>query len=168
MFRRLHFLLPNANLAQGVVNELLSLGINSKYIHTYAEHNLPLDSLQPATHNQASDKAQHIENFFWNGNLIVFAIFLLVFIASLITATYQLALISIGIMLITFAIGNFFTHYIPHTHLSNFKDAISHNELLMMVDVPDEKVAEIEESIHRHHPAAVEGGTSWTVKGADI
>lgn len=168
MFRRLHFLLPNANLAQGVVNELLSLGIKSKYIHTYAEHDIPLESLQPATHNQAENKAQHIEDFFWNGNLIIFACFLVLFVVSIVAAYYQLALVCIGIMLITFAAGNFFTQHIPHTHLTNFKDAVCHNELLMMIDVPDDKVAEIEDSIHRHHPAAVEGGTSWTVKGADI
>ena len=168
MFRRLHFLLPNANLAQNVVNELLSLGVNGKHIHTYGEHNMPLESLQPATHNQIEDKAQHVEDIAWNGNLIIFATFLLLFIITLMTENYQLALVCVGVMLITFALGNFFTRYIPHTHLKNFKEALSHNELLMMVDVANEKAAEIENKIHRHHPAAVEGGTSWTVKNADI
>ena len=45
MFRRLNFLLPNAGLAQKVVNELIKLGVNDKNIHTYAKHNLPIGSL---------------------------------------------------------------------------------------------------------------------------
>ena len=168
MFRRLHFLIPNAKLAQNVVNELLSLGVNNQHIHTYAENNQELESLLPATQSQADDKTQQIENLFWLTNLILFTIFLILLCITLFTGHYQIAAISIGMMLITFSIGLFFTRHIPHRHLDNFKDALSHNELLIMVDAPDDKTAEIEDSIHRHHPAVVEGGMSWTVKDADI
>ena len=168
MFRRLHFLLPNAKLAQNVVNELLSLGINNQQIHTYAEHNQSIESLRPATENQSHDKAQKIENILWMGNLIIFGVFLCMFIVSMILSSYLFSLICLGVMLISFASGNFFAQHIPHVHLNEFKDALSHNELLMMVDVADDKVDEIESSIHRHHPAAVEGGSSWMVKSADI
>lgn len=168
MFRRLHFLLPNAKLAQNVTNELLSMGVNSQNIHTYAEHNYPIGELRPATLNQAHDKARQLEDFFWSGNLVLFAIFTVIFIAAMLSANYILALISAAIMLVSFAAGNFFIKHIPHTHLNEFKDALSHNELLMMIDVPDETAATVENSIHRHHPAAVEAGSSWTLKNADI
>lgn len=168
MFRRLHFLLPNARLAQDVANELIDLGVNNNHIHTYAEHDLPLESLKPASHNQSHDRAQQIENFLWNGNLIVFAIFLATLIASLVTENYQLSLVCLSVMLVSFALGNFFTQNIPHVHLNQFKDAVSHNELLMMIDVPNEDVGHIEYLIHRHHPAAIDGGSSWTLKNADI
>lgn len=168
MFRRLHFLLPNAKLAQNVVNELLSLGINSQQIHTYAEHNQPIESLRPATENQSHDKAQKIENIIWLGNLILFGVFLSLFIVSIISSYYLFSLACLGVMLISFASGNFFARHIPHVHFNQFKDALSHNELLMMIDIPDDKVDEIESSIHRHHPAAIEGGSSWMIKSADI
>ena len=168
MFRRLHFLLPNASLAQSVVNECLSLGVSSQNIHTHAEHDYPIDSLRPATLNQARDRARQLEDYFWVGNLILFAVFTILFISAMLAAYYVLALICVAVMLLSFAAGNFFIRHIPHTHLNQFKDALSHNELLMMIDVPDETAAEIENSIHRHHPAAVEAGSTWTIKHADI
>ncbi len=168
MFRRLNFLLPNAKLAQKVVNELLQLGVKDKNIHTYAEHNLPIDSLNPATKNQAHDEAQKIENIFWSGNLFLFFIFLAVFVIALISGEYILSLLALGVMVLTFSVGDFFSRHIPRTHLNNFKHALSHNELLLMVDVPNEKAGMIEDRIHRHHPAAFEGGSSWAFKNIDL
>ena len=168
MFRRLNFLLPNARLAQNVVNELISLGVNSNHIHTYSEHNLPTGSLNPATKNQINDEAQQIENIFWNGNLLLFFIFLTIFLVSIASQQISLTLLSLGVMIISFSAGFFFVKKIPHTHLGNFKHAVSHNELLVMADVPNEKAGYIENKIHRHHPAAFEGGSSWAIESVDI
>jgi len=168
MFRRLNFLLPNARLAQKVANELTDLGVSDKNIHTYAEHNLSTGSLNPATKNQANDEAQLIEDIFWKGNLTLFFVFLVISIIAITTQQYFLALMSLAVMIISFVRGNFFVKHIPHTHLGEFKRALNHNELLMMADVPDEKAGFIENIIHRHHPAAIEGGSSWTLKGVDI
>lgn len=168
MFRRLNFLLPNAQLAQKVVSELSMLGVKEKNIHTYAEHSLPTGSLNLATENQVNDEAQLIEDIFWKGNLSLFFIFLIISVITLGTQQYFLSLMSFGVMILSFMAGNFFVKHIPHTHLSEFKHAVNHNELLMMIDVPDEKAGFIENTIHRHHPSAVEGGSSWTLKGVDI
>jgi len=168
MFRRLNFLLPNAQLAQKVVNELSSLGVKSRYIHAYAKQNFPIASLNPATENQVNDEAREIEKIFWNGNLFIFFLFLFVLIVALSTQQFMLALLSLAAMIISFAAGNFFAQHIPHTHFNEFKQALNHNELLLMVDVPDEKVSYIENNIHRHHPAAIECGSSWTLKSVDI
>jgi len=168
MFRRLNFLLPNAQLAQKVVNELSGLGVKDRNIHTYAKHDLPTASLNPATENQINDEAQEIENIFWNGNLFMFFVFLIILVVAMTTQQYMLALLSLAVMMLSFAAGNFFAQHIPHTHMSEFKEALNHNELLLMVDVPDEKVGYIENTIHRHHPAAFEGGSSWTLKSVDI
>ena len=168
MFRRLNFLLPNARLAQNVANELTKLGVSDNDIHTYAEHNLPIGSLNPATENQVHDEAQKIENIFWKGNLTLFFIFLGICLIAFTMQQYSLALLSLGVMIISFAAGHFFVRHIPRVHINEFKHAVSHNELLMMVDIPDDKVGFIENIIHRHHPAAVEGGSSWTLKSVDI
>ena len=168
MFRRLNFLLPNAILAQKVVSELSKLGVKDKNIHTYAEHNLSTGSLNLATDNQVNNEAQLIEDIFWKGNLTLFFIFLVISIIALNTQQYFLLLMSVGVMILSFAAGNFFVKHIPHTHLGEFKHAVNHNELLMMIDVPDVKARFIENTIHRHHPSAIEGGSSWTLKGVDI
>ena len=168
MFRRLNFLLPNAQLAQKVVNELSSLGVKNRYIHAYAKQNFPAASLNPATVNQINDEAREIEKIFWNGNLFMFFLFFIILIVAITNQQYMLALLSLAVMILNFAAGNFFAKHIPHTHISEFKEALNHNELLLMVDVPDEKVGYIENKIHRHHPAAIEAGTSWTLKSVDI
>jgi len=168
MFRRIYFLLPNAKLAQKVVDELVGLNVSHKNIHTYAEHKLPIASLNPATENQTHNEAREIEKLFWNGNLLLFFIFSGIATLALIFQQYSLALLSLAVMLVSFTAGDFFVKHIPHIHLENFKNATSHNELLMMIDVPAEKVGYIENTIHRHHPAAVEGGSSWAIKSIDI
>ncbi|VAW67761.1 hypothetical protein MNBD_GAMMA10-901 [hydrothermal vent metagenome] len=168
MFRRLNFLLPNTTLAQNVVNELTSLGINNKDIHSCASQSLPIGLLNPVTANQRMDKALTLENTLWKANLVLFFIFLAVCILALVTQQLLIALACITVMLISFAAGNFFTKHIPHTHLNEFKHALSHNEILIMADMPDERIAEVEDKIHRHHPAAIEGGSSWAIKGVDL
>jgi len=168
MFRRLHFLLPNQQLAKAVVEELNSLGINDQQIHAYAEHNLSVGQLPPVTKNQKHDKILQVENLLWKGNLTLFFLLLAVCLVSLVVANYTLALICTSLMLISFAIGTFFAQHIPHVHLYQFANALSHNELMLMVDVDEEKLEMVEKNIHRHHPAVVEGGSTWAIKGMDI
>lgn len=168
MFRRLNFLLPNAKSAQAIVNELMDMGINEKQIHAYAEHGLSTEALPLASSNQVNDRASQLEDLFWRGNLLLFCLCLAIFFMTLLNANYLIALACLGVMIVSFALGNFFASHIPHVHLNQLKDALSHNELLLMVDVSDEKLMAVEYKIHRHHPDAVEAGSSWTLKGVDI
>ena len=168
MFRRLNFLLPDIDHAKNVVNELHELGVKDKQIHTLYRHDSPAASLYPASKNLRGDKAEQLENKLWNGNLVFFFIFLVLFIATLITENYLFAIGCLGLMIISFAVGNFFARHIPHVHLNQFKNALSHNELLLMVDIPDSQLGNIEDNIHRHHPYAIDGGSSWMLKGVDI
>lgn len=170
MFRRLHFLLPNTDLARAVVDELNSLGVSNSQIHACANanHGLAIGKLPPASKNQARDKTLQIENIAWKSNLALFFMLLAFCFYSLLTASYMTALVCIAGMAVSFLIGNFFAKHIPHVHLYQFANALSHSEILLMVDVDNEKLAAIEENIHRHHPAAIDGGSCWTIKGMDI
>jgi len=168
MFRRLHFLLPNVKLAQKVVDELSALGVSHKQIHTVADEGNDIGSLPPATPNQRRDKTKRIENIAWSGNLLLFFSTLVVFVAAVAYGNYILAILCIAVMLVSFSLGSFFIHHMPRVHVDQFKHALSHRELLLMVDVPDTQAYNIENNIHRHHPAAYEGGSTWTLKSADI
>lgn len=61
----------------------------------------------------------------------------------------------------TFLGGRYFTH-IPDTHLNEFRDALAHGEILLMIDVPGTRVAEIEDRVHKHRPEAAIGGVGWS------
>ena len=37
----------------------------------------------------------------------------------------------------------------------------AHGEILLMVDVTEERVADVENLVHHHHPEAAVGGVSW-------
>jgi hypothetical protein len=47
-------------------------------------------------------------------------------------------------------------------HLGEFRDALAHGEVLLMVDVPRGRVSEVEDRVHRHHPEATVGGVGWS------
>ncbi len=57
---------------------------------------------------------------------------------------------------------------VPDVHLTEFTDALSHGEVLLMVDVPSRRVAEIENFIYHRFPEAVVGGVGWTLDAFGI
>jgi hypothetical protein len=63
-------------------------------------------------------------------------------------------------MLATFLAGLLFTR-VPNTHLDEFRDALAHGEILPMVDVPQTRVADLEDRVHHHHPETTVGGIGW-------
>jgi hypothetical protein len=52
---------------------------------------------------------------------------------------------------------------VPNTRLKRFEEAIERGELLMMIDVPKDRVEEIEEMIKLHHAEAEIRGTEPTI-----
>ena len=100
----------------------------------------------------------------WDGNLVVFftAMLVLAILAYLQLAWYWL-LLPVAVMVITFLLGEEFTRRVPGVHLSEFRDALRHGEILLMIDVPVSAVQQVEDLVHRHHPEAVTGGVRWQV-----
>lgn len=48
---------------------------------------------------------------------------------------------------------------LPNSCLKQFEDAIEAGEFLMVVDLPKERIDEIDELVKQHHPEADIGGT---------
>jgi hypothetical protein len=66
------------------------------------------------------------------------------------------------VMVVTF-IGGYFWAQVPDTHIKEFRPEMSHGEILLMIDVPEQHLFEVEEKVHRHHPEAILGGATWMV-----
>lgn len=164
MKRRLYFLLPDVLHTATVVKELETFGINTDTMHTLAKPGIDLGGLPVASERQRKDIAARIENLLWDGNLAVFFLSLLTLVVMLIM---QLTLVWLAIpatiMLLTFLMGVIFTAHIPNVHIAEFRDAVHHGEILLMVDVPVWHVAQVEALVHKHHPEAVVGGVGWQV-----
>jgi hypothetical protein len=161
MKRRLYFLLPDRAHALSVVDELARERISIENIHALGSRGTQLDGLPIASPRQFSDAASHLESFLWNANLLSFVVALGMFIVLLVTTGWNLwLLVPAAIMMANFLAGLRFTR-LPNTHLDEFRDALAHGEILLMVDVTEQRVADIEHQIHHHHPEATVGGVCW-------
>ena len=70
-------------------------------------------------------------------------------------------------MVVNFMIGLHFTNQ-PNTHLGEFRDALAHGEILLMVDVPESKVTEVENDIQQHHPEATIGSVGLSTQALGL
>lgn len=84
-------------------------------------------------------------------------------IAALVANYWLLAMIAVTVMAVTCFSAAFYAMRVPETSLAEFRGALSHDEILLMVDVPRSQVAEIEDLIRHRHPSAQAGGSSWTL-----
>ena len=161
MKRRLYFLIPDRKHALAVVDELAGQGIDRRYMHAVGDKRTRLDGLPTASQRQKNDDAEKVEHVLWNANLASFGIALIALITMpiLYGPTWWL-LLPAAVMTTNFLIGLRFSS-LPNTHLGEFRDALAHGEILLMVDVPESGVAAVESSVHQHHPEATIGGVGW-------
>lgn len=162
MNRRLYFVVDSAAEAAALVDELERAGVDRNHIHALARDPQALQGLPTASPEQQRDRARLVEKVLWNANLTLFAAALIVFVAVLISqgATWW-ALVPAAVMAATFGAGLSFTH-VPNTHLDEFREALTHGEVVVMADAPRNRVASIESTVHRRQPEAAVGGVGWS------
>lgn len=161
MHRRLYFLFPDKEHSRCVVDELTRAGISVSNMHTLGARGPALDGLPAASPRQANDAAGHLENFLCNANLLSFVVAFAIFIILAFTTGRNLWLFAPAvIMAANFLIGIPFVR-LPNAHFNEFRDALAHGEILLMVDVSEDLVAAVEKLIHHNHPEAAVGGVSW-------
>ena len=168
MTRRMFFLLPDVKHAMLVVDDLIINGVNYRNIHSVARHDVDISKLPPSSKLQKKNYTYLIEHFLWAGNLLLFFISFVLVIYLLTWSTPVVALIPLAIMLICYNSGKYYATKIPHTHLSEFSSALEHREILLMVDVPKDRVRDIARAVHRQHPEVVVGGVGWAVEALHI
>lgn len=169
MKRRLYYLLPETSHAIKFVTDLELKGIRLKHIHAIANNPIDLSKLPMTNVRQKDDVGKKLDNWFWDTDLILFFIALL----SLLLMTIQQVpgwtfIIPIGIMLLTFALGNYFIKNIPNVHIDEFCNAMKHREILIMIDVPRADICKIQQWAKHHHPDAITGGVGWTSEALNI
>ena len=167
MLRRLFFLFPDEAHAQRAVDQLVLRDIPLRRIHAMSK-NVTLKTLPPATQRQKDDTAFFIERVLWSANLTLFAIALVELVFSFVASEFMWAVISFLIMASTFIAGEQFVVHVPTVHLTEFTGALSHGEILLMIDVPFKRLVEIEDYVHHTYPEAVVGGVSWSVEAFGI
>jgi len=168
MRRRLYFLFPDETLAGRVVGELESAGIQGRHIHAVTREGMKLSRLPAATRRQSRDACCTLETILWNANLVVFGLALVVLVISLAQGYAVWSVLALAVMGATFVAGERFAVTVPRVHLDEFREALAHGEILLMVDVPRNRVAEIEDLVHRRHPEAAVGGVGYSIQALGL
>ncbi|MCK5090953.1 MAG: hypothetical protein KAR30_00355 [Gammaproteobacteria bacterium] len=159
MNRRLYFLLPDVSHTLRVINELLDSDIDMR-VHIKVGAGIDRSSLPEALQDIHRDSEHITEDILWNINLFNFFMALLVLVVALLMGWEIITMIMLAIMATTFIVGLIDTT-LPDVKLSDFDHALSHREILLMVDTTRNQVTAVEEMVHWHHPEVVDGGVSW-------
>jgi hypothetical protein len=166
--RRLYFIVPEESHAVQIVADLETAGVDRQHIHAIGGKGTTLEKLPAANERQRHDTAWRLQQILWLGNLVLFVLGAIGLIVSVLQGSLIGAVLSVAAMVLTLTAGFLFATRVPDTHLDEFRGVLSHHEVLLLVDVPKQRVAEIEELISRRHPEATAGGTGWTIEALQI
>ncbi|WP_077730154.1 DUF1269 domain-containing protein [Methylocaldum sp. 14B] len=159
--RRIYFLVPNIEITKKIVDELLLARIEERHIHVLTKRGTPLEDLPEATFLQKTDFLPALEQ----GVALGGATGLL---AGLVAIALPTGLVLGGgaLFAITLAgagVGGLMSSMvgssIGNRRIEQFQEAMEKGEFLLMIDVPRDRVEEIEAIIKKHHPEAECEGT---------
>jgi len=159
--RRIYFLAPNIEVSKKIVDELLLARIEERHIHVLAKRGTPLENLPEASYLQKSDFIPALEQGLALGGLTGMLAGLVAVavpggpvLAGGAVLASSLAGAGVGALMSSMAGSS-----IGNRRIQQFEEAMEKGEFLMMIDVPRERVEEIEALVKKHHPDAECGGT---------
>ena len=154
--RRIYFLVPTADSAKRIVSELLLHHIEERNIHVLAKQGVTLDELPEAGLLHKSDFWPSLEQ----GIAMGAATGLLGGLVAMVLPT-GLVLGGAAVLAITLAgagVGGLMSSMvgvdIGNRRVEQYQDAVERGELLLIVDVPRDRVEDVEALVRRHHPDA--------------
>lgn len=159
--RRIYFLVPDIDLARKIVDELLLARIEERHIHALAKRGTPLEDLPEAGFLQKTDFLPALEQGLALGGAtgVLAGLAALALPTGLVLgggAVLAIALAGAGVGgLMSSMVGS----GIGNRRIEQFQAAIDKGELLMMVDVPRDRLEEIEAAVKKHHPEVECEGT---------
>lgn len=168
MNRRIYFVLPDEERAVEVVRDLEAAGVGRERIHAIPGKGVTLTQLPPATRQQREDALGRWEHMGWYGNFLLFGVATAGLVLALYYARPVWAVLAAAVMVASLLAGALFAMRVPDTHLDEFRDALTHGNVLLLVDVTRERVAAIESLVEHRHPSATPGGVSWTPNVAGV
>lgn len=163
MKRRLYFLLPDAATARAAVKDLAWSGFGNRHIHAVARAGVSLEELPEASARQRRDLLHLLERIWWNTNLALFFLALLGLLIGVLSGATIWSLAMLAVLIVTLLLGVLETA-LPNVGIDELRDALRHGEVVLLVDVPRSRVADVVSFLHTRHPAAVLGGVSWTIE----
>lgn len=163
--KRIYFLAPSIEISKKIVNALLQARIEERRIHVLAKRGTPMEDLPEASYRQKSDLLPALRQGLAVGGatgmlagLVAVALPGAPVLAGGAVLLSSLAGAGIG-ALMSSMIGS----SIGNRQIQQFSEAIERGGFLMMIDVPKDRVEEIEALVKKHHPQAECEGTEPTI-----
>jgi hypothetical protein len=155
MNKRLYFVLPDVDTALAVERELLLAKIEDRRMHFMAKPGTELHDLPRATFFQSSDIVHGLWLGLFTGGLTGVGVGLLVRMVPEFSD-----FLGLGSLLIFAVLGAGFGIWtsgmiaagMPNTQLKEFEQTIEEGHVLMLVDIPTDRVEEINQLLKAHWP----------------
>jgi hypothetical protein len=153
--RRIYFLVPDIGTTHKIVNELRAEGLEDRNMHILAKRDTPLGDLPEAGVTIKTDFIPAVER----GAALGGSVGLLAGLIGLRFAGFAIAGGAVlGILIASATIASIAAGLIGmgqgNTRLKKYEQAIEEGELLLLLDVPKDRIEEISKSIIKHHPEA--------------
>lgn len=162
--RRLYFLLPDLDVTHTVVDELLLARVEERHIHIIAKEGTPLKDLPEASLIQKSDFVPAMERGVAMGGAtgVVAGLAALAFPGVVIGGGALLAMGLAGAGMGAW-LGGMIGMDVGNTHIKKFEEAVKSGHILVLVDVPKDRVENIQSLIKKHHGDVDFEGTEPTI-----
>ena len=153
--RRIYFLAPDIETTHKIVDELRADGIEDRHMHILAKRDTPLEDMPEATEFQKTDFIPALER----GAALGGTTGVLAGLVGLRFAGFAIAGGPIlGILFFGATIGAIMSGLaglqVGNSRVKQYEEAIERGELLVMVDIPKERIDAISQLIIKHHPTA--------------
>jgi hypothetical protein len=153
--KRIYFLVPTIEITHKIVEELQSEGIEEHHIHILAKRDTPLEGLPEAGVSIKTDFLPAVERGIALGGTTGL-------LAGLIGLRFAGFAIAGGPLLATIVAGATIGSMMAglagmnsgNSRLKKFEAAIEQGELLVLVDIPQERIEAIKNLVKNHHPDA--------------
>jgi hypothetical protein len=150
--RRIYFLSPDLATTHKIVNELRSEGLDDQHIHILAKRDTPLEDMPEAGISIKTDFLPAVERgVALGGTTGLMAGLIGLRLAGFAIAGGPL----LGIIMAGATIGSMMSGLMGmnsgNTRLKRFEEAIENGELLVLVDIPKERIEEIKQLVKKHH-----------------
>lgn len=153
--KRIYFLVPDIEITHNIVNELRSEGIEDNHIHVLAKRDTPLEDMPEAGVSIKTDFLPALERGVALGGTtgLLAGLVGLRFAGFAIAGGPVLGAIMAGAT-IGSLMGGLAGMNSGNSRLKKFEHAIEQGELLVLVDIPKDRIEAISKLITKHHPAA--------------
>lgn len=169
MKRRLYFVLPNLEVATEVEKELLLARVETGCIHFLGKRGTDLGDLPEATLAQKTDLVHGVQVGLFTG---VATGVLIGFIIHFFPDMHGLPIgMEVGIVFVCALIGGIFGAWVasmigsstPSSRLRAFQQTIEEGHILLIVDIPRDRIEEVRRIVKSHHPEVEDRGIDPTI-----